>query len=213
MTDDKERMARATQKRLGFAGYCRILSGIYNKPGTSEELAARFRVDRNGMNYILRSMHRMKLVHRSDWVRPKPHSVLIPVWSGGPGCDVAPIVEAKRYTSREARLSAITLGTIAESLREYPKSMLELSQDLGLHRETTIRLIRIMRDHALARIAEWERRGSGGGMPIPLYGFGRGKNATRPPRLIRAKDHASTHRSKKKHLEMIHLTAGNRRVA
>jgi hypothetical protein len=126
---------------------------------------------------------------------------------------VAPIVEAKRYTSRKARLSAITLGTIAESLREYPKSMLELSQDLGLHRETTIRLIRIMRDHALARIAEWERRGSGGGMPIPLYGFGRGKNATRPPRLVRAKDHASTHRSKKKHLEMLHLTAGDRRVA
>lgn len=216
-TGASARMRHATSKRLGFAGYCRILSGIISKPGTGAELAQRFGVCPNGMAYVLRSMHRMNLIHRADWVRPKAHSVLVPVWHGGKGADVVPIVAAKRYTSRTARTSAITLGSIAEALEHGPLPMLELSQDVGLHRETMIRLVRIMRDHGLMRIAAWEPREKGGGPAVPMYAFGRGKDKSKPAPIARTPEraqlYAERHAAKRRHLAMLQATAGNRKAA
>jgi DNA-binding MarR family transcriptional regulator len=199
-------MIHATKHRLGFAGYCRILSGIYSKPGTGAELAERFKVKPDGMNYALRSMHRMGLIHRSAWVRPKAHSVLVPIWSPGKGCDVAPMVEAKRHHKRPARSTVITLATLAELLSESPISMRELADELCIHRETAIRLVRIMREHGLARIAEWERSR---GMPTPLYSFGRGFDRKRPEPTYTDAVHAKRQADRRAHLRMVRAIAGN----
>lgn len=205
----KARMRHATKHRLGFAGYCRILSSIMSHPGTGIELAERLKVDGNGLNHILRSLHRMKLIHRPEWVRPKPHSVLIPVWHGGSGGDVEPMVNAKRYTCRPARGQAVMLGTIAEVLAEGPMSMNDLAEEVGRHRETMIRLVRIMREHGLIRIAEWQQNG---GNPVPLYVYGRGPNKKKPKPMTddpaTARKHAATHYAKKKHIKTLHALAG-----
>lgn len=210
MIDVKAKLRKANQMRLGFDGYCRILRSIQVDPGTGETLAERFGVNHNTMNHVLRSLYRMKLIHRREWVRPREHSVLVPIWAFGEDGDCEPEVPAPRRTSRVARGSAITLGTIFELLADDKCSMGDLAEEMGMHRETVIRLIRIMSDHKLVRIAGWRRRSTGG--PIPLYGLGDIRNAARPKPQQNAKNHANTHRLKQQHIQMIHVIAGNSSV-
>lgn len=203
------KLRAANKKRLGLVGYCRILRSILLEPGTGEALALRLGVNRNTLNHVLRSLHRMGLIHRSAWIKPKAHSVAVAVWSFGCDGDVAPLVG--RPATRKARNVAITLGTISEILREAPASMTDLAGEMGVHRETAIRYIRILRKHGLARIGAWDRRDAGGA-PIALYAFGPGINAKRPKALgvspERAKEHSARHYAKKKHMAMVQAMAG-----
>lgn len=211
--DPKARMLHATKRRLGFAGYCRILSAVISRPGTTAQLAERMGVTHNTMAYVMRSLYRMGLVYRSEWVRPVPHSILVPVWKAGrDGIDTEPEIPAPRKHKRAARGSAITLGTIAQILADEPLRMTEIAEELGLHRETTVRLIGIMREYGLCRIAAWEPREKSGA-PIPLYAFGRGGNKPKPePRIGRcpelAKKHKATYQAKRRHEAMLKALSG-----
>lgn len=213
ITDPKARMLHANKSRLGFAGYCRILSAVTSRPGTTAQLAERLGVTHNTLAYVMRSMHRMGLVYRAEWVRPTLHSVQVPVWHGGKGVDTEPDIHAKRHHSRPSRGSAVMLGTIAEILSDGPMSAAELGAELGRHKETVIRLIRIMREHGLCRIGGWE---SGAGAPVPLYAFGRGRNATRPVAIARcherAKKHKATYVAKRRHEAMLKALSGTASV-
>lgn len=193
MTDQRAKMRKANAKRLGLVGYCRILSGVARKARTTAELAEAFGVHHSTMAHVLRSMYRMQLVHRAAWVRPKANSVLVPVWGFGADGDTDSDVPAPRATSRPARTNAITIASIRDVLESGSASMTEIAEEMKMHRETCIRIVRIMRAHGLIRIAEWRPRNQHGGTPTPHYAYGRGRNAPKPAPIGRSPERARKH--------------------
>lgn len=215
MSAIKARLRKANTKRLGLEGYCRILRSLYVQPATGAEASLAHDVNGNTMSHVLRSLHRVGLTHHQEWVRPKAHSVLVPVWAGGEGDDAVPAVAAPRRSNRRARNAAIVISTVKEILDE-PTGMKELAVEMGLHRETCIRIIRIMRTHKLVHIVRWDAREKGGGDVVPIYGFGPRRDANKPaPRATRcpeaARRHSAAHYAKRKQLELIRALAGVRR--
>lgn len=157
-------------------------------------------------------MHRVGLIHQKEWVRPKAHSVLVPVWSGGPGKDATPEVPAYRHVKRRARNTAILIATVREVLEE-PCSILELAEELGVHRETCSHIVGIMKENRLVYVKGWLERANVGGPPTSIYAFGAGRNVARPaPRYERcrkkARVHAATHYAKQKHIALMHAISG-----
>jgi DNA-binding IscR family transcriptional regulator len=209
MTDVQANLKRASAMRLGFTGYVKILSAIRLTPSTTEQVAQTFGVTLNTMRHVMRSLHRMGLIHRGSWVKPNRNSILVPVWHFGQDGDVVPLAAPKRNAHRKARSAAIMLGTIAECLRDGPMSMNDLAKEIGIHRETCIRLVRILRDNNMAWIAGWQRNP---GHPIPLYAFGSGKDAKKPKPLGRtpeqARKYSATHYAKQRQLRILHALAG-----
>lgn len=200
-------MLHATKSRLGFAGLCDILAAT-KTPRTAAEIAERFGIYHDTVLRILRGMLTFGLVHRCEWVRPVPHSRMVPVWKLGKDSDI-PMPKYEAKASRPPAPSLIALATVVQILREEPTSLSGLAQELAMDAESASRYIKELRRVKLARIAAWEKPPMG--CSFALHTFGQGPDAQRPPRIPmdeQRKKHRTTYRAKKNHLRVIFAMTG-----
>lgn len=198
----------ARAKRLGLEGYIRILAYIRFKAVTSAGIAASFGIHHNTTAKLLRYMRRLGLIHRENWVRPSPHSRLVPKWRLGADGDVSmPIAEAPAKTPPNPML--IYLATVIEILSGPPITISEISEDLGMHKETVGRVLGMLREHGLSTIASYERPLSG--PPVAQHRYLGITDAKWPGRgcmVAARKRWRTTHTAKQRHLRLIAATAG-----
>ena len=200
------RLAVARKCRMGLDGYIRLLAALQSAM-TSVQVAARFGVNQNTVIKTLRAMHRYGLVQRVSWIRPVPRSRWVPVWQVG-GVDVpCPVPEAPSIA--KARSALVLIASVVEILREEPRTVNELADELAMHKESGARLVGMLRRHGLSHIGSWLKVSVG--VPVPQHAYGPGIDAKRPPRESlrkQARRHRATYEAKRRHLELIHATAG-----
>lgn len=191
------RLREAAARRIGLEGYVRLYASLRDEPMTADEIAAKNDVGQLAVLLIMRHLLDRGLVHRCRWVRPKPHSRMIPVWAFGPGCDVSmPQYEEryrfKRRRERRAPSTLMTMTTVLEMLTEMPMSHQEIADELCMSKDSAYRIIGILRAHKLVHIASWNKPALG--TTTPEFKAGNRPNARRPPRARNAEYFADRRR-------------------
>ena len=205
--DHYARLIVARSCRLGTEGHIHLLSTL-REPMTSAQIVALLGVNLNTIIKTLRAMHRHGLVQRVGWIRPVAHSRWVPVWQFD-GVDV-PCPVPEKPSVAKVRSALVLIGSVAEILREEPRTVTDLAEELAMHKESGARLVGMLRKHGMSYIASWTRAESG--LPVAQHAFGPGVDAKRPPRedlRKQAKRHRARHAAKKRHLALIQATAGH----
>jgi len=208
-TPHAENLRRAASMRLGLEGYIRILARLRNKGMSTDQVAIAFALNHNTATKLLRYMHKLKLIHRESWFQPKPHSRHLPIWRLGSNGDVSmPQYEGKAHRPPNPML--ILLATTIECIKESPLTVIELADELAMHKETAARIITLMRQHKLSHIRSWTRVSNG--LPVAQHGYLGTRDAARPPRpQITPEDRRrwrNTLEDKRRHVQLIAATAG-----
>lgn len=198
---------KARRNRLGIEGYIRIIAAL-RTPMTTREVEERFGINHNTACKTLAHMHRYKLIQRVEWLRPVAHSRWLPRWQFN-GIDVPhPIGETP--IKGKARNAVVLLGTVVEILRDEPRTLGELADELAMHEESASRVIGLLRKHGLSHIKSWIKPPIG--VTVAQHAFGPGRDAKRPARtpiVIQRARHRATHARKRAHLAMIRITAAS----
>jgi predicted transcriptional regulator len=212
--EQRAHLLRASTMRLGLDGYARILAGLRKSGMSTAQVVEAHKINHNTATKLLRYMHRMGLIHRDAWFRPIPKSRLVPTWFIGKDGDVS-MPEAEVPAHRPPNSTMILFATAIQVLQDAPTTITELAAELALHKETAARIVQILRDNGLSRIAGWDRAING--MPVARHGYLTLRDATRPARPpITPEDRRrwrQTVNAKKQHLQMIAATAGARAIA
>lgn len=202
-------LLRASTMRLGLNGYARILAGLRKSGMSTAEVVKAHKVNHNTATKLLRSMHKMGLIHRDAWFRQIPKGRLVPTWFIGKAGDVSmPDAEVKSH--RPPNPNMISFATAIQVLEDDPVTVAELASEMAMHKETAARIVQILRDNGLSRIASWDRATNGA--PVARHGYLTPKDCQRPPRpAITPEDRRrwqQTSSAKRRHLQMIGATAG-----
>lgn len=204
---------KAKTKRVGMAGYVRLLAMLRIRPNTIPDAADFVGVGRVACYRIITTMHHLKLVHVSDWLIQYDRRTL-PVYAFGPGEDApAPIKRPCGRAVRNAKLpklrdfssEVVGLHLLIKAMSE-PASRAQLGRDTGLHEKTIRTALAAMVRHGLAFIDHWAPREAPGGPPIAHFQFGAGKNAPRPkpiPRKEINRHHNDKRRERLKFLPLV----------
>ena len=198
----------ARVRRLGLEGYVRILAYLRRRAVTTAGISAHFNLCHNTAAKLLRYMLRLKLVHRESWMQPQPHSRLVPLWRLGAEGDVPmPAAEVPSRTPPNPML--IYLATVIELLRERPMTIAEIAEEIAMHKESAQRVVNLLREHGLSRIASFERQRYSA--PVAQHGWLVSKDAPWPGRGCQVearKRWRDTHNAKRRHMGLIAATAG-----
>lgn len=198
---------KARSSRIGIAGYCKLLAYL-KTPRTADEVQAYMGLNNTTARQMLRWMLRLKLVHRPEWYRPAPKSRMVARWALGAEGDLP--CPDRKDAPPPARVHAglVLVATVVEVLKE-PTTINELADELQMHPESAARLIRHLREHGLARIKSWIKPPIG--VTVAQHVYGGGRDAQRPARLPKkelAKKHRQTFYARRRHLALVHATAG-----
>lgn len=209
--EHRANLLRASSMRLGLDGYCRVLAAIRYRAMSSEQIAVQFNLNRSTAVKLLRWMLRLKLVHRVSWYRPVEHSRLLPMWRLGANGDV-PMPIAERPSNTPPNPMLISLATVIQCLQESPQTIKELAADLGVHPETSARIVSIMRSHGLSHIQSWQSLPHG--PHVAAHGWLGTADAPTPGRAedmpAKRRQWRQTHAAKVQHLAMIHAMTPRR---
>ena len=201
-------LAKARSKRLGLEGYIRILAYLRPAGATTVQLSAAFDLHHNTAAKLLRYMKHLRLIHRESWVRLVPHGRLVPVWRLGEIGDVSmPIAEAR--SCRPPNPMMIALASVIQAMQEAPITIAELREDMAMHTESAQRLVSLLRDHGLSRIASWALTNNG--LPVAQHGYMIAMDAPRPKResiTTARKRWRQTYSAKQRHIRLIAATSG-----
>lgn len=203
MTD---RLAIARSNRIGIEGYLRLLVAVREAPLTSVEVSERTCVHVDLVRRVLRQMRDAGLVHREQWFRPNPKSRMLPRWGFGAAGDVPQPGWRDPRATRIRSTHLVTLLTVIEVLKEGPTRADDLAAEVGMHRYSVYRVIALLRENRLCRVAKWERGAIGA--PALLFEFcevwrpDAGKQK-REPIAQQRKRWKATHHAKRAHLEML----------
>lgn len=198
----------ARSSRLGMDGYARILAYLRPNGSTTAEVAKAFVINHNTATKVLRHMHRLKLIHRENWVRLVAHGSMVPVWRLGEHGDTAEPLGIKPSKSAPNPM-LISLATVIHLLQEQPMTIGELADELCVHKETADRMVTHLRDHGLSRIDGWARTING--LPVAQHGYMVKRDAPRPgpqDEKEARKRWRATHTAKRQHIRLIAATAG-----
>lgn len=181
-------------RRVGVAGYVRVLAMLREKPCTIPQAVGFVGVARVSCYRILTTMHHLKLVHVSGWSTEYDRRTL-PIYSYGPGEDAQPplfrangkpVQNAKLPTLRDFSSEVMSLRLLIEAMSFMPVSRAEMERITGLHYRTVRMALEAMVRHGLVHIDHWEPREVAGGPPTAHFIFGPGRSAPRPKPIPRA---------------------------
>lgn len=170
-------------KRLGFAGHCRILAAVSDDALTAQEVAKATGAHSSTVQRTLALARRYGLVGRVEWIRPVPHSRLVPRYRLGASDVSMPLFEEharRKLAHSRSGGGAMALVTLLQMLRAEPLTRAELADDMRMHIGSIERMVVVIRQHGLIHIESWDRPLQG--TTVARFGFGPGRDARRPPR-------------------------------
>ncbi len=204
-----ESLVRARKERIGIEGYVRILA-MLRTPMSSAQVIEATGLDRINCNRILRHFRRAGLIHREQWFRPNPHSRMLPMWAlGGDGDVPNPGYECP--TKVRPSSSMLTLITIIQVLKEEPRTMAELCEEVGMVHCNVARVVKFLRNAKLSRVVHWVKPPMG--HPYAAHGYCEqwtpDQRKPKPAdRSAQAKKWKETFQAKRAHLAMVKAMAG-----
>jgi predicted ArsR family transcriptional regulator len=154
----------------------RILAAIEKEALTAQELADRLHLTRDGINIHLKAMKAMtpRLVHVSGWVYNPKGGRPAPQYRPGDTTDA-------KYVAVRAPTRHLQTGEhksrIMRLLEQKKRTILQLSDELGLSHQWTRHLISELRAEGRVRIGDWQRQAAG---IAPLYVIGSKANKPKP---------------------------------
>jgi hypothetical protein len=185
-------------RRIGMAGYARIL-GALKEPMTTAELMARCNVGKGAANRFVAAHHKRGRIRIVDWSMGHRKAPL-PVWLAGAGPDAPyptkrPNGDAVRAPKSERVHRAIWSELRAfldflDALGDGHSTCEELRADTGLTIISVRRLVRVLRETKQIRIASWVRPASGG-RAVAAYTLGHGPSAPKPALRTRQQSNAA----------------------
>lgn len=200
-------LRRIGLKKLGLAGYARILGSLRSGPQSTAELAARNGVSHIGMLGIMRHCLRAGVVHREQWFRTQPHARMVPKWALGAEGDVSmPMYEERTRRPRRGPSALILLTTSIELLSENGLTINELSAEMCMGRESGERVIKALRQAGLVHIGSWYKPPMG--TTVAEWRYGQGNDARRPPQQKQSVYFAHA-RGRNRQMRLMHALAGS----
>ena len=206
------RKTKATPKGT-LAMYAYVLAATMKNP-TADDVAKQLGVERLLAMRMLGMLYRLKLLHKHNWFETgRPKRWTAHYGFGPDGDEPCPGFEIK--LTRPLSDVALKLATIKQLTDRETLTMKEIVEELKVHECTAWRLVRTLREHRLLHVKV--RIYDGIGHPQLAYKWGPGRNAgNKPPtkEQMREWKAASAARAEredmaKRHIHMIHLTAGN----
>jgi hypothetical protein len=196
----------AAKHRIGMPGYARILSSLLRRPRSTAELAAANKVSHLLILAMMRHCLRAKIVHRSKWIRPCPHSRMVPVWALGEEGDISmPQYEERFRRARRAPSTLILLTTVIDMLKTTSYTRAEIAEELCMRVESAQRIVACLRDNKLIFIESWT---TGRGTPAAEWRYGPGKSDVPRPLAYRATRSVLDWHERKKQIRLMHAMAG-----
>ncbi len=196
-------------KRIGMAGYARILGIVKQRPGTVRDIAERAGIEWvSTVSAILAHCWRARVIYRSAWFKDGKHCPWVPVYSFGNGKDVPPPKPQRAPSNAKAPSTLMNLTTTLDLIRETPMTRTEIAEELKMCLESATRIIVVLRENGLIRVASWNKPARGA--TSPEWTMGPGRNAPRPPQI--SKRSATDWKRRGKHIEMLQLMAGEKRA-
>lgn len=204
---------RAKTKRVGMAGYVRLLARLRMRPSTIPDAVGFVGVGRGACYRIITTMHHLKLVHVSAWSTDYDRRTL-PVYAYGPGEDAPapalrpcgrPTRNAKLPTLRDFSSEVVGLHLLIKTMAE-PVSKAQIGRETGMHDKTIRTTLAAMVRYGLAYIDHWAAREAAGGPPIAHFQFGTGVSAPRPKPISRKeinRFHNAKRRDRQKFLPLV----------
>lgn len=203
-------LAKARTQRIGMGGYFKILAFMRRKGRTSEDISKRLRLNHNTTVKVLRFMRQLKLIHRTSWVQLVKNAPLVPVWRLGAAGDVGrPGGELRSDRPPVPWPALITVATVIEVLKEEPRSIADLGEELGVHPYTAAKIVALMRAAGLSRISRYEKLAIG--HPVPYHGYLVSADAELPGSQDAAearKRWKAAFHQKRRHMALLSATAG-----
>ncbi len=210
--EHRAQLLRASQMKIGFAGYVRVLASLRDDgPMLSSDLAEQCGVSRLLVLKMMRHCRQRGVVHRCRWIRTKPKARMVPVWAYGDGRDISmPQYEEesriKARFPRRAPSSLIMLTTILELLAENALTHAEIAAELAMGIESSYRLVGALREYRFVRIASWHRNPVG--VTVPEFAVGSDRNARRPPTAAAERAYQAGRRKRLQQIAFMQTVAG-----
>lgn len=175
-------------RRVGMAGYVRLLARLRERPSTIPDMVGFVGVARVACYRIVTTMHHLKLVHVCGWLDEYDRRTL-PIYAYGPGEDAQPptfrpcgrqVRNAKLPTLRDFSSEVVGLHLLIQSMSFMPVSRAGMERATGLHYRTIRMALEAMVRYGMVHIDHWEPRETAGGPPTAHFIFGPGRSAPRP---------------------------------
>jgi hypothetical protein len=177
-------------RRIGMAGYVRILAMLRDEPRTVRELADTGIVGRTGAGRIIGSLHHLRVLRIVGW-RQRPGCRTQPMYGISKAEDApAPALRPNGRPVEPLKPRKVLLSTEVVALvslmraLEDPMSKAELMQATGLWLGGLRPVLAALRRHGFVRIALWVHPAHG--PVVPHFQLGSGYDASRPPRITRS---------------------------
>lgn len=200
-------MAEITKRRIGMAGYAKIIGSLRAGQKSTSDLEQSHGVSRMLILQIMRHCQRAGVVHRCEWFRPAPHSRLVPMWALGRDCDISmPEYEEKTSRRRRAPSSLILLTTVMQMLEEHALSRAEIADELCMHIDSANRVVSVLSEAGLIYVASWHKPPIG--HSVAEFRTGCKRDAPRPPHVGNSREAMRGYATRRKQRAMLHAIAG-----
>lgn len=200
-------MAEITKRRIGLAGYAKIISSLRAGPKSTTELEEEHKVSRVLVLHVMRHCLRAGIVHRCEWFRPAPHARMVPKWAMGRDGDISmPEYEERFRKARRAPSTLILLTTVLQMLEEHAHSRTEVAEALCMHIDSAYRVLGILRAAGLIYVASWHKPPIG--TSVEEFRTGNKRAAPRPAQIGRSRDTMRGYAARREQHAMLHALAG-----
>lgn len=162
-------MKKFQEFRIGLPGYARIVAAM---PGTVPQIAERTGMSQLGVRRIVRELRSLGAIGEKEKTKGKPRSSPVSVWA------VGDYPSNKAGTCARPRAHVIAFVKLLEEIQS-PSSITDIVESVGIAHATARRVIKSLRLGGVCHIGAWQVQVSG--PRVPMYRFGPGKDAKKPP--------------------------------
>jgi hypothetical protein len=186
---------RESRTRLGVAGYAHLAAMLVQQPCTVPGLMRRAAMGHVAAYRFIGTLHALRYAHVAGW-EMEPGRNAMPIWAFGPGADVpAPRtrpngrpVQAVRKPRRQVCPGVLHFVQLLRTI-EVPAGAAEVQAATGMHHSVVRDFLDTMQALELAHVPLYGHRPQGGGVPVPQYQLGYGRNAPEPTRVLQKQGH------------------------